>query len=90
MTLVTARELVAAAATAGTGVGAFNVIHLETAEALVRASAQAQLPVILQISQTAPTTTAASNPSRWQRSRSLVGRKRRWRCTSTTPSARNS
>ena len=51
MTLVTARELVAAAATAGTGVGAFNVIHLETAEALVRASAQAQLPVILQISQ---------------------------------------
>ncbi len=51
MTLVSARELVSAAATAGTGIGAFNVIHLETAEGLVRASAFAQLPVILQISQ---------------------------------------
>ncbi|WP_429978028.1 class II fructose-bisphosphate aldolase [Microbacterium sp. NRRL B-14842] len=51
MTLVSARELVSAAATAGTGIGAFNVIHLETAEGLVRASALAQLPVILQISQ---------------------------------------
>ena len=51
MTLVSARDLVSAASTAGTGIGAFNVIHLETAEALVRASADAQLPVILQISQ---------------------------------------
>ena len=51
MTLVSARDLVSAASAAGTGIGAFNVIHLETAEALVRASAQAQLPVILQISQ---------------------------------------
>ncbi|OAN42619.1 class II fructose-bisphosphate aldolase [Microbacterium sp. H83] len=51
MTLVPARELVTDAARRGTGIGAFNVIHLETAEALVRASAQAQLPVILQISQ---------------------------------------
>lgn len=51
MTLVSARELVSDAAARGTGVGAFNVIHLETAEALVRASAQARLPVILQISQ---------------------------------------
>ncbi len=51
MTLVPARELVTVAARRGTGIGAFNVIHLETAEALVRASAQAQLPVILQISQ---------------------------------------
>ena len=51
MTLVTARELVAAAAAATAGTGACNVILLETAEALVRASAQAQLPVILQISQ---------------------------------------
>jgi fructose-bisphosphate aldolase class II len=39
------------AASAGTGIGAFNVIHLETAEALVMASERANLPVILQISQ---------------------------------------
>ncbi|WP_449407234.1 class II fructose-bisphosphate aldolase [Microbacterium maritypicum] len=51
MTLVSARDLVTDAAARGVGVGAFNVIHLETAEALVRAAAQARLPVILQISQ---------------------------------------
>lgn len=51
MTLVSAADLVRAAATQNRGVGAFNVIHLETAEALVAASAQARLPVILQISQ---------------------------------------
>ncbi|MDR2322051.1 MAG: class II fructose-bisphosphate aldolase [Microbacterium sp.] len=51
MTLVSARDLVHDASRRGTGVGAFNVIHLETAEALVAASAQAELPVILQISQ---------------------------------------
>lgn len=51
MTLVSARELVTDAAARGTGIGAFNVIHLETAEGLVRASEAARLPVILQISQ---------------------------------------
>jgi fructose-bisphosphate aldolase class II len=51
MPLVPAADLVRSAAAAGTGVGAFNVIHLETAEALVEASASARLPVILQISQ---------------------------------------
>ena len=51
MTLVSARELVTDAAARGAGIGAFNVIHLETAEGLVRASADAGLPVILQISQ---------------------------------------
>jgi len=51
MTLVSARDLMNDAANRGTGIGAFNVIHLETAEGLVRASEQAQLPVILQISQ---------------------------------------
>lgn len=51
MTLVSARELVTEAATRGTGIGAFNVIHLETGEGLVRAAEAAQLPVILQISQ---------------------------------------
>ncbi|WP_334152756.1 class II fructose-bisphosphate aldolase [Microbacterium sp.] len=51
MTLVSARDLVSTAVAAGTGIGAFNVIHLETAEGLVRASELAGLPVILQISQ---------------------------------------
>lgn len=51
MTLVSAADLIRDASAAGRGLGAFNVIHLETAEALVAASAQAQLPVILQISQ---------------------------------------
>jgi fructose-bisphosphate aldolase class II len=51
VTLVSARELVAAASAAGRGIGAFNVIHLETAEGLVRAAELAELPVILQISQ---------------------------------------
>ncbi|MBD8011710.1 class II fructose-bisphosphate aldolase [Microbacterium sp. Re1] len=51
MTLASARDLMREAAEAGTGIGAFNVIHLETAEALVSASERANLPVILQISQ---------------------------------------
>lgn len=51
MPLVPAAGLVRAAAAAGTGLGAFNVIHLETAEALVAASEQAGLPVVLQVSQ---------------------------------------
>ena len=51
MTLASARELMRSAASAGTGIGAFNVIHLETAEALVSASERSGLPVILQISQ---------------------------------------
>ncbi|UNK70779.1 class II fructose-bisphosphate aldolase [Microbacterium sp. H1-D42] len=51
MTLVSARDLMRASAAVGTGLGAFNVIHLETAEALVSASERANLPVILQISQ---------------------------------------
>jgi fructose-bisphosphate aldolase class II len=51
MPLVPTKELVLAAAARHTGIGAFNVIHLETAEALVRAAEQADAPVILQISQ---------------------------------------
>ncbi len=51
MTLVSAADLVRDAAARGTGVGAFNVLHLETAEALVAAASLAELPVILQISQ---------------------------------------
>lgn len=51
MTLVPTRALMAEAKQAGIGVGAFNVLHLETAEALVRAAELAGRPVILQISE---------------------------------------
>jgi fructose-bisphosphate aldolase class II len=43
-------ELVAAAARAGRGIGAFNVIQLEHAEGIVAGAEAAGLPVILQIS----------------------------------------
>ena len=46
-------ELVAAAAARGVGVGAFNVITLEHAEAIVAGAAQASAPAILQISENA-------------------------------------
>jgi fructose-bisphosphate aldolase class II len=51
MALARTSELVAAAAAARTGLAAFNVTHLETAEALVDAAQRAGLPVILQVSQ---------------------------------------
>ncbi|MDQ1575043.1 MAG: fructose-bisphosphate aldolase, class [Microbacteriaceae bacterium] len=51
MTLAPTRELMRDAARAGSGIGAFNVIHLETAEALVAGAERAGLPVILQISE---------------------------------------
>ncbi|WP_223691680.1 class II fructose-bisphosphate aldolase [Leifsonia poae] len=51
MPLVSTADLLHAAAARRTGIGAFNVIHLETAEALVAAAEDARLPVILQISQ---------------------------------------
>ena len=51
MTLTPTRTILDAAAAARTGVGAFNVLHLETAEALVGAAEDAGLPVILQLSE---------------------------------------
>lgn len=51
MSLAPTRTLVASAAAAGTGIGAFNVLHLETAEAIVQGAEEAGLPVILQISE---------------------------------------
>ncbi|MCO1339777.1 fructose-bisphosphate aldolase [Kocuria polaris] len=51
MTRTSTLQLLAAARTAGRGIGAFNVLHLETAEALVAAAEEAGLPVILQISE---------------------------------------
>lgn len=51
MTLTPTRTLLDEARAAGRGIGAFNVVHLETAEALAGAAEDAGLPVILQISE---------------------------------------
>jgi fructose-bisphosphate aldolase class II len=51
VSLVNTRELMDAAAAAGVGQGAFNVIHLETAEGLVAGAEAAGVPLILQISE---------------------------------------
>lgn len=51
MSLATLTEVLDAARAAGRGVGAFNVIQIEHAEALVGASIDTGLPVVLQISQ---------------------------------------
>lgn len=51
MTLARTSHLLAQAQEDGGAVGAFNVLHLETAEALVAAAEEAGLPVILQISE---------------------------------------
>lgn len=51
MPLTPTARIIADAYASGTGIGAFNVIHLETAEGLVGAAEAASLPVILQISE---------------------------------------
>ncbi|MBQ1119343.1 class II fructose-bisphosphate aldolase [Streptomyces sp. B15] len=51
MPLVPTASILADARAAGTGAAAFNVIHLETAEALVAAADQTGRPLILQISE---------------------------------------
>ena len=53
MTLARLDEVLADAVDHGRGVGAFNVIQLEHAEALVAAAEQTGLPVVLQISENA-------------------------------------
>lgn len=53
MSLATTRALVAAAQARGDGIGAFNVITLEHAEAVVAGASRAEVPVILQISENA-------------------------------------
>jgi fructose-bisphosphate aldolase class II len=53
MTLVTLTDVLVDAAREGRGVGAFNVIQLEHAEALVAAAEETGLPVVLQISENA-------------------------------------
>jgi fructose-bisphosphate aldolase class II len=57
-------EVLAQAAAQGCGVGAFNVIHLEHAEALVGAAEDTGLPVVLQISE---------NTVRWHGSLAPLG-----------------
>jgi fructose-bisphosphate aldolase, class II len=49
--LVSLTDVVEPARAAGRGVGAFNVVHLEHAEALVGAAEDAELPVVLQVSE---------------------------------------
>ena len=51
MTLTPTRTILDDAYAAGRGVGAFNVVHLETAEALAGAAEAAGLPMILQLSE---------------------------------------
>jgi fructose-bisphosphate aldolase class II len=51
MTLTPTRTILDEAHAAGRGVGAFNVVHLETAEALAGAAEAAGVPVILQLSE---------------------------------------
>ncbi|MEU5839019.1 class II fructose-bisphosphate aldolase [Streptomyces diacarni] len=51
MPLVSTGSILADARAAGTGAAAFNVIHLETAEALVAAADATGIPLILQISE---------------------------------------
>ncbi|KRA24936.1 fructose-bisphosphate aldolase [Microbacterium sp. Root61] len=51
MTLVATRTLIDEAVRSRSAVGAFNVIQLETAEALVQAAVDSGLPMILQISE---------------------------------------
>jgi len=51
MTLAPTRQLMQDVCARGVGQGAFNVLHLETAEGLVAGAEDAGLPVILQISQ---------------------------------------
>jgi fructose-bisphosphate aldolase class II len=53
MTRVATAELITEAAAAGTGLPAFNVLHLETAEAIAAAAEGAGFPVVLQLSENA-------------------------------------
>ena len=51
MPLISTRTLMDEARAAGRGLAAFNVIHLESAEAILGGAGDAGLPVILQISE---------------------------------------
>ena len=51
VTLASTQSLLLAASSQGQAIGAFNVLHLETAEALVAGAEEAGRPIILQISE---------------------------------------
>jgi fructose-bisphosphate aldolase class II len=51
VTLTSMSQLVTAARKHGRGIGAFNVIQLEHAEAIIAGAQRADLPVVLQISE---------------------------------------
>ena len=53
MSLSDLRRVAQSCAAAGTGLGAFNVVNLDTAEVFVAAAANAHCPVVLQISENA-------------------------------------
>lgn len=53
MPLISTRQLMDQARSTGTGLPAFNVLHLESAEAILGGAEDAGLPVILQISENA-------------------------------------
>ena len=62
MTAVPTRRLLADARTAGRGIGAFNVVQLEHAEAIAAGAERAGLPVIMQISENTVTYHGALAP----------------------------
>lgn len=62
MPLVSPTEILARAQRARRGIGAFNVIQIEHAEALVTAAEQAKSPVVLQISENAAKYHGALDP----------------------------
>lgn len=62
MSLTRTADVLTAAVADGRGVGAFNVIHLETAEALVAAAEETRLPVVLQLSENCVTYHGALDP----------------------------
>jgi ketose-bisphosphate aldolase len=53
MSLTDLKSIAAECARTRTGLGAFNVVHLETAHVLVEAAEQARRPIVLQISENA-------------------------------------
>lgn len=62
MSLADLRDVAATCAADGLGLGAFNVVHLESAEVFVAAAARARRPVVLQISENAVTFHGALAP----------------------------
>lgn len=101
MTLAGTGEIIAPARRSGSGVGAFNVIQLEHAEAIVAGAEAVGAPVILQISEnavryhgglapigTATLAVARARPCRWPSTSTTRPSGRWWRRRSGWASAR--